>query len=149
LPGTTSDAVSKQLTKENRQLPRDFKNSVNEVARGLRDAAKVRALQEPALKGKHTGLRAKVSGGVKIIQIESGVRIITSMPKEDEAIIPRGMDTVRGWRHPVFGRKNNWVRQTSGTESWFMDTMQKGHEPLRNRLIRDINDAAQRIAEAG
>lgn len=142
-------AVQKALTEADRQLPRDFKQSINDVARGLRDAARAAALNEPSTGKGHTGLRARVAAGVSIMQIPGGVRIITSMPESDEAIIPRGMDNVRGWRHPVFGRKSNWVVQHSGSDSWFMETMGKGHEPLRNRLIRDINDAAQKIADAG
>lgn len=140
--------VSAALTAIDRQLPRDFKNSVTEVARGLRDAARVAALNEPGGKS-HTGLRARVSKGVGMIDIPGGKRITTSMDKKDEAIIPRGMDTTRGWRHPVFGNRRVWVRQTSGQDSWFMETMRKGEEPLRNRLIRNINDAADKVADAG
>lgn len=141
--------VQKALTEANRQLPRDFKNSINDVARGLRDAARAAALNEPSQGRDHHGLRAQVSAGVAIAQIDGGVRIITSMPESDEAIIPRGMDDVRGWRHPVFGSRTRWVVQHSGTDSWFMDNMRKGEEPLRNRLIRDINNAAEKIADAG
>jgi hypothetical protein len=140
--------VSAALTAINRQLPRDFKNSVNEVAKGLVAAARVAALNEPGGKG-HTGLRAKVSKGVGMIQIPNGVQITTSMPNSNEAIIPRGMDNVRGWRHPVFGRRDKWVTQRSGEDSWFMETMAKGHEPLRNRLINDINAAADKVKDAG
>jgi hypothetical protein len=140
--------VSAALTAIDRQLPRDFKNSVTEVARGLRDAAKIAALNEPGGKG-HTGLRGRVSKGVGMIDIPGGKRITTSMPKS-EWIIPRGMDRLQGWKHPVFGRHDiPWVRQTSGTDSWFMETMRKGEEPLRNRLIRNINDAADRVKNAG
>lgn len=141
--------VSKALTAIDRQLPRDFKNSVNEVARGLIAMARVAALNEPSSGKGHTGLRAKVSKGVGMIQIPNGVQITTSMPNQNEAIIPRGMDNVRGWRHPVFGRRDNWVTQRSGEDSWFMETMGKGHEPLRNRLIGNINDAADRVKNAG
>lgn len=141
--------VSKALTAANRQMPRDIQVSINEVARGLRDAARVAALSEPAFGKKHTGLRREVSQGVGIVQLPGGVRITTSMPLEDMAIIPRGMDTVRGWRHPVFGHRDRWVQQTSGDTSWFMDNMQKGYEPLRERLIRNINENIQMIADAG
>ena len=140
--------AARALTAIDRQLPRDFKNSINEVARGLRDMARVAALNEPSQGKGHTGLRARVSTGVGIAQIPDGVRIITKMPELDEAIIPRGMDTVKGWRHPVFGHRDRWVVQRSGTDSWFMETMAKGQEPLRERLIRNINDAADKVADS-
>lgn len=141
--------VQRALTQANRQLPRDFKNSINEVSRGLRDEARYQALQKFTARKGHSGLRRRVAAGVQIIQIENGVRIITSMPEEDEAIIPRGLDGIRGWRHPVFGNRNRWVRQHQGADSWFLETMRRGHEPLRNRLIRNINEAAEDIADAG
>lgn len=141
--------VGKALTAANRQLPRDFKNSVNEVARGLRDQARYQALQKFTARKGHTGLRRKVAQGVKLVQIEDGVRVITTMPDEAQAIIPRGLDGVKGWRHPVFGHRDRWVRQHQGTDSWFLETMRSGHEPLRNRLVRNINDAADDIADAG
>lgn len=142
-------AATKALTKINRDLPRDFKNSVTTTAKELRDLARIRALQEPAAgKSGSTGLRADVAKGVGIVQIKDGVRVVTSMPNRNEAIIPRGMDGIKGWRHPVFGNKNNWVRQTSGTESWFLDTMRDGHTPLRERLERNLQDAADTVDNA-
>jgi hypothetical protein len=56
------------------------------------------------------------------------------------------MDNVRGWRHPVFGHRNRWVRQTSGSDEWFMDSMRRGAEPLEDRLTRNLELAAEAIA---
>lgn len=142
------DSVIKELTEIDRQIPRDFKNSINRTAREMRDLARASALAEPSRGVGHTGLRRDVSKGVRIIEMASaiGVRIITSVPEADEAIIPRGMDTVRGWRHPVFGHRNRWVTQTSGTDSWFMESMQRGAEPLEDRLTRNLEIAAEQVA---
>lgn len=140
--------VAKAMSAVHRQLPRDFKNSVNDVARGLRDSARYQALQKFTARKGHTGLRRKVAQGVKLKQIEDGVLVITTMPDEAQAIIPRGLDGVKGWRHPVFGHRDRWVRQHQGTDSWFLETMRSGHEPLRNRLVNNINDAADEIADA-
>jgi hypothetical protein len=136
------------LTEQDRQLPRDFKNSINTTAREMRNLARASALAEPSRGVGHTGLRRDVSKGVQIIELPSGrgVRIITTMPEMNEAIIPRGMDNVRGWRHPVFGHRNRWVRQTSGSDEWFMDSMRRGAEPLEDRLTRNLELAAEAIA---
>lgn len=149
--GTDFKAVAKELTAQDRQLPRDFKQSINLTAREMRALARASALAEPSRGVGHTGLRRDVSKGVQIINLPSGngVRIITSMPQMDEAVIPRGMDNVRGWRHPVFGNRNRWVRQTSGTDSWFMESMQRGAEPLEDRLTRNLELAAETIARRG
>lgn len=138
----------RELRRANRDLPNEFLKSVREVARGVRDLAKVRALEEPSRGVGHTGLRASVSRGVKIINIDNGIRILTEARERDEAIIPRGMDNDKGWRHPVFGNRNNWVRQRSGENSWFMDSMQQAERPLTLRLVRNLNDAADRIGNA-
>jgi hypothetical protein len=109
-------------------------------------------MTEPAFGKEHTGLRARIAKGVGIVQIENGVRIVTKMDEYNERYIPRGMDKTGpndGWRHPVFGHRDRWITQTSGEDSWFMDTMHKGEEPLRNRLVRNINNAADNIADAG
>jgi hypothetical protein len=142
------NAVAKELTEQDRQLPRDFKQSVNLTAKEMRALARQAALAEPSTGVGHTGLRRDVSRGVQIIELPSGrgVRIITSMPEMDEAVIPRGMDNVRGWRHPVFGHRNRWVRQTSGSDAWFMDSMRRGAEPLEDRLTRNLELAAEAIA---
>lgn len=140
--------VARELTEIDRQLPRDFKNSVNRTAREMRDIARAAALQEPSTGQGHTGLRSAVSRGVQIIELAggNGVRIITHAREPDESYLPRGMDTVRGWAHPVFGNRNRWVRQTSGTDSWFMESMERGAEPLEDRLTRNLELAAEQVA---
>lgn len=124
---------------------------VPEEARLLADRlaaiAKKAVLGEPTHGLKQRDLRATVSEGVGVRQNGPGdVTITTSMPKPDEAELPRGMDEpIRGWQHPVFGRRNEWVRQHDAF-SWFLDSMKSGQEDGQKALERLLQEAADRIA---
>lgn len=126
-------------------LPDQIRKEVRQVAQRLALIAKRRALEEPTHGPKHTGLRAQVSAGVSVSDTETGAKITTSMPQADEAVIPRGFDDgARGWRHPVFGNRNNWVTQR-GAFSWFMDSMKGGADDGEQVLHQLLEDTAQRI----
>jgi hypothetical protein len=70
------------------------------------------------------------------------------MTNPNEAIIPRGMDQ-HGWRHPVFGNKSEWVVEGLTDFSWFMDTMQEGEDMVGEGLEQQLENAAERIDNAG
>lgn len=142
--------VVKALAEADRSLPKQFIRDIAEIAQGMAAEARARALALPA-KGTSgtTGLRKDVARGVRVRTVVNRVSITTSMPETDEAIIPRGFDTRRGWRHPVFGNKSNWVRQPGGEFSWFMEAMQDGKDPMTDKLTEALEDAAERIAAAG
>lgn len=144
--------VARALGRVNRQLPRQILRDIEKEAKALRKQAAAKALEEPAFGDKHTGLRKNVAKGIKVVPVEeggrSGYRVITTMPEEDEAIIPRGFDNRKGWRHPVFGRREQpWVTQ-HGAFSWFMDTMQEAGPRLTSKIHEDIEDAADEIDRA-
>lgn len=138
--------VQKALTDANRQLPRDNKVSINEVAAVLRDAARAAVLNEPSGGKGHTGLRQQIAKGITYVQIPNGVRMVSQMDDYSERNLPRDVGDPRGWRHPVFGRQTNWVTQHMGDDDWFLRTMSTGEAPLRDKLIRNIENIAEQIA---
>ncbi|HSE46462.1 MAG TPA: hypothetical protein VLA89_14140 [Gemmatimonadales bacterium] len=136
------------LTRADEEMPGNFKDAIKDVAEKLADEARARvlALPTPSNAG-HTGLRQKVAEGVHVIDRgNGGVRVITSMPTASESIIPRGLDRLKGWRHPLFGDKNHWFSNRG--YSWFMSTFENGEELFENRLDHVLNKAAQDIADA-
>lgn len=143
--------VYRALGVEDRNLPRTFRKIFLKEAKFRAKEASKKVLAEPALKGKHTGLRERVEKGVDVTDLSEGkvvaVSVITRMPKEDQAIIPRGLDGFNGWRHPFFGDKKRWYRQ-HGAFSWFMDSMQPSKESIHTRLAETLEGAAQRIDKA-
>lgn len=142
------DRASGALAEAEAQMPAKIRKEIFTVAEHLAFIARRRALEEPTHGSKHTGLRKEIAGGVSVEETDGGVRITTSMPQHDEAAIPRGMDaTARGWRHPVWGNRHNWVVQHGGF-SWFIDSMQSGRSDGEQNLERMLEEAADKIQHA-
>lgn len=152
LPGPEFDNVPNALEAVGRSLPVQLRRVVNGEAEDLaKEAARVvRRLPIRGTSGKHTGMRRRVAQGVHVQDRGRGdVRITTSMPRRSEAIIPRGLDRRAGWRHPVYGNKNNWVRQRPVRPGWFTDTIADGRDSIQNGLEDQLEQAAHRVAAAG
>lgn len=138
-------AAVRALTEADTSLPGAFQKTIRLKAAESARQASEKALQEPAFGAKHTGLRDEVASGVAVESTPGGAKISTSMPNTDEAIIPRGLDGGRGWRHPVFGHRSTWVRQ-HGAFSWFSETIAAGADDIEHGLGDDLDAAAERIA---
>lgn len=142
------DRVIDRLGEVYRSIPRDTHEAILEEAQLLKNKAAVKAANEPTFGPKHTGLRGKVAAGVGVEETDDGARITTSMPKRDEAIIPRGFDRgFGGWRHPLFGDKARWFRQ-NGKYSWFMSTMRDGDKDLKRKIGEVLKEAAYQVRNA-
>ena len=111
-------------------IPLDIKDKINDAAVDLAEKAARRVqavkMQKPGYEVS-TGLRRRIARGIGVKRLKAGDytvhRVTTSMLDSDEAIIPRGFDSpAKGFRHPVFGNKNKWVRQLPAN-GWFRDTM--------------------------
>jgi hypothetical protein len=142
------DDITRAMALENATIPNDLKNSIHDSAGTLGDRARLRVVLEPTYSNKHSGLRARVAKGVGLQELTDGWRVTTSMDAPSEAAIPRGMDQ-HGWRHPVFGNKDVWVVEGMTDFSWFMDTMQEGEDVVGNGLEQELENAAERIDNAG
>jgi hypothetical protein len=97
----------------------------------------------------HTGLRARVASGVGVrkgISTKSTAyfRIYTSMADVSESPIPRGLDEVKGWRHPLFGNKNHWYQSVPTKPGWFTDTIADSDDDIE-RAIGNALDHAERM----
>lgn len=139
--------AARALGRVERSTPRDVDKLISKAqkANAKEAAAKVRSMPAKGDEGS-TGLRKDVARGVGTMPIDGGTRIYTSMPEEDEAIIPLGLDTDKGWRHPVFG-KDRWVTQR-GDFSWFMETMKESFKTLPPQVHDILEDGADHIDNA-
>ena len=93
-----------------------------------------------------SGLRASISRSLRIVVKDSGfsqqvgVRVTTDgsrLPK-GQTYLPRGLDSDKGWRHPVFGG-TGWVTQYGNPSGWFRSTA-KAHHPMAVRRINGVLD---------
>lgn len=141
--------VTEALTRVDAELPHRLRDSIRKDAEDLADVARGRVLGLPTpANAGHTGLRAKVAAGVHVIDRgEGGVRVITSMPTASEGIIPRGLDRLKGWRHPLFGDKRHWYRNPG--YDWFLSTFSRGEGEIESNLDKVLENAAKDIADAG
>jgi hypothetical protein len=149
--GTDLRRVAIALRAEDARLPGLLRRRLIREVRPWVQRVKANARAIPVHGAKHTGLRRRVAAGVHT-KVRTGrnasIVIATRMAERDEAIIPRGMDSPTGWRHPVFGNRDNWVTQRTGG-SWFRETLANSHDDIQRSLTDVLEDVADRIADAG
>src|SRR5690606_19134055 len=136
------------LGRANDDIPEDLREAIMDDAEDLAKVARGRVLGLPTPRNAgHTGLRAKVAAGVHVErQGTGGVRVQTSMPTASEGIIPRGLDRVKGWRHPLFGDKNHWYSNPG--YDWFISTFSNAENLIESHLDDVLERAASDIARA-
>jgi hypothetical protein len=141
--------VAAALTRADAEMQAKLKDEIKDVSEKLADVARGRVRSLPTSRqAGHTGLRQKVAEGVHVVERgNGGVRVVTSMADPSEGIIPRGLDRLTGWRHPLFGDKNHWFSNPG--YDWFISTFNDGEKLYEDRLDHVLNAAAQDIADAG
>jgi hypothetical protein len=156
-PGTTRVTVSTgpewkrvaaALDAEDKSLGDKFRREIREAANLLAARAQAAVMRIPTTGLKHSGLRGRVAAGVGTKVTASGVEITTSMNDRDEINLPAYLDSQTGWRHPVYGDRDVWVRQETGG-SWFRATIESGRDLVEDRLEDVMDDAARTISRAG
>jgi hypothetical protein len=133
-------------------LPTKLRAQLRKDAKPLVNKAKAAARAIPVHQGDKKNLRRTIAKGIRV-QASTGkraqVRVVTSMPDASEAIIPRGLDSPKGWRHPVFG-SDTWVNQTAMEPNhWFFTAMQEGREAVDVGITKTIKEALELIAANG
>lgn len=144
--------VANALRDVDSRLPTEFRKKLKDIAKpAVADVkSRVRALNLPGGPAGSTGLRRRVARGVSTrvgVGRNASLRITTSMERPNESVIPRGMDTPRGWRHPVFGNSDNWVAQPG--LSWFREPLSSYQDDFERGLTDALQWAAETIADAG
>ncbi|MFJ4785512.1 hypothetical protein [Streptomyces sp. NPDC088794] len=137
----------------------DGKALRKDLAKNMREALKPGAQQAknsimgmvslhgatPALR---TSIARKIRPEVKLGGRWSGARVKAFKTKNIRgfANAPKRTNRASGWRHPVYGNRENWVQQRGKLE-WF-DRAFQGREGLYREAVETaMNDMAQRIAD--
>jgi hypothetical protein len=153
LAGSDLARVARALDEQDRKIPKDAQKEIVEEGRRRVRMAQTKVQGLPVKRQRHhsrdrRGLRRDVASGVELTETPTGVHVTTSMPRASEAVIPRGMDTRSGWRHPVFGRTSDrWVGRRE-EYSWFQETFEAAQVPLTEALHEVLEDAAGEIDAA-
>lgn len=135
-----------------RQLPEWLADDMSQAIDPLMDVARSRVMSDGVQgggTGGHTGMRARIAEGLgsrtgwAVSRNAPFLRVYTSMREQDEAIIPRGMDSPKGWRHPLFGNKDRWYMSLPIRGGWFSDTF----FPESQRMVEsNMHDSLERAA---
>ncbi|WP_433519040.1 hypothetical protein ACQP2T_28085 [Nonomuraea sp. CA-143628] len=123
-------------------LTKELRKAVREAAKPARDAAKMAARTIPAKGPRSTGLRRRMARGVGIQATGTRVRIVTRMPSGME-MLPRGFDTEKGWRKPLFGNRERWFQQPG--HPWFRKTIAKTAPKARQEMRAAMDRVAAQI----
>lgn len=97
---------------------------------------------------RKSGLRRTIADAIKV-DIRTGsktasVRIVVDESRlpHDQRTLPRHLDSVKGWRHPVFGRRDlPWAAQKG--RPWFEATIRKHAGEVREAIVAAMDDLAR------
>lgn len=150
--GPELKAIASAMRTIDNGLPSKLRATLKRDAKPLVNKAKAAARAIPVDAGDEKNLRRNIARGIKV-QASTGkraqVRIVTSMPDATQAIIPRGLDDPRGFRHPVFG-STTWVVQTATSPNhWFFNAMEGGQAEVNASVTATIKEALEFIAAHG
>lgn len=150
--GGKSQRIAAALDATNASMLRQLRTEIEAVAQEKATETQAHLQGMPTTHSEHTGLRERIAAGVKVNNLlnnkkVTGVVINTVVEETAEAPIPLGIETIRGWRHPVFGHADRWVQQTPRFE-WFSALMAPAEGELTDRFTGVLDTAAQEIARS-
>jgi len=111
--------------------------------RARKSKRNVRAAIKRAASRKGLGLRQSIARATKLQVTAKGVRFYVDSSKmpESQRNLPRLLDSEKGWRHPLFGNREDWVDQKGGP--YFGSTIKKKAPEFR-RAIENAMDEVRR-----
>jgi flavin-binding protein dodecin len=152
VPSPEWKVAAAQLAVVENSLPRWIEEQIDEAIDPVVARAKAAVMSVDVQGGptRSTGLRNRVAAGVGVrkgiaTKGNSYFRIYTEMANVAESPIPRGLDSPKGWRHPLYGNKNYWFTSRPTRPGWFTDTIADSADSIE-RAIADALDRAERLA---
>jgi hypothetical protein len=111
------------------------------ASRSKSEKAKARALRRGG------GLRQTVASATKMQVIARGVRFYVDSKRlpVDQRTLPARLDSQKGWRHPVFGNRSQWVDQKGGP--WFVETLKKKAPQFRSAVVQAMEDTKKALEQ--
>jgi len=123
------------------RIPSAAKQAIHDELDELTKQAKAKLMSEPVHGLKQTGLRARIAAGIEVVPTDGGHRAQVTVDDNEILPIPWGLDVAsKGWKHPVFGRKDSLVHQ-QGTVPWWSETMAQAQPDLEEKLPEKIDEA--------
>lgn len=155
-----SRELSRSVRKATKPIVSDLKSAIKSLpvsgsrGRGSRSRANYDLNRAKKLTEKNAlraagraGLRETIARAIrsdlKTSGRSAGVKISVKgqLIPPDQRKLPKNLDSPNGWRHPVFGNRNNWADQKG--RPWWMVTI----KPHADRARDEILDGARRLVE--
>jgi hypothetical protein len=143
--GAQLERIVKALREVDPMLRRELVHDLR--ALGNRYVPKVRdAIDQIPSKHAHSSLRAAMKAATRVQIRTSGsqtgmvIRVDGRKMPAGMRSLPKYMEGIKPWRHPVFGDREDWVEESS--HPYFFKTVGPAGEEFR----RDVNAIAQKIA---
>ena len=124
---------------------------IHDEATGWVVPRRVRALQRKLVKASSlresiaSATGSTVSTGPDRVNLTFRVRSAGMPPSQRK--LPKKWNLSGGWRHPVFGNKDVWVKQTGGP--YFDRTIHEHTDELRAGVVVAMEAAAEKIIHGG
>ena len=147
-PGQGFDSVISALGQANATFQEKLVQGLEDTAPATEADVRAAALELPAHGRRHTGLRARLAASVEVDTHDNGITFVSKMATSGLESVAKGEDNgIKGWRHPVFGDRSNWVTEPGG--AWFSSVIQRHGPDMSDKLQDVIQNVADQIAEAG
>lgn len=143
--------LAKRLRKAGqKELAKELQKTLRDKAKTISEEQRVEVKKLPARGSKHTRLRSRVAGKVRV-QVKStgadaGVRI-----QVDKANTLGNMPAylnIGSWRHPLFGNKKFWFKQEV-PPGWFDKPVEKSGPKVREDMLHTLENISEKIAHGG
>lgn len=123
-------------------LTRELSKSLKVAGEQIRVAEQTAARQLPAHGVKHTGLRESIAEATAVRVSGSNTNPgVTVYVKRSAGRLGRATNLAKGWRHPVYGNRNTWVRQVMSPGWWG-----RAARPLLPKAQEEVRQALDRVA---
>jgi len=146
-------AMAREIRTAGRVVVDDVRTVVRTLPiRGFPFPGRKRAFSAARWSPSHQ-LREQVAAGVSLqlalSETDPRVRFRASgskVPGESGANMPRRLDDAAGWRHPVLGNRQVWVKQQG--KPWFAATIYRRRREFERRLGQALEDTRRAIETA-
>lgn len=120
-------------------------NSMQAGRRAHETGKSVESAAKRAAGRRKAGLRRSVANAAKLQIRARGIRFIidSSTLPESQRTLPRHLDSPKGWRHPVFGNRENWVHQEG--KPYFASTIKKRSNDFRKAILDAMEETKNKI----
>ncbi|NEA67550.1 hypothetical protein G3I56_34415 [Streptomyces sp. SID12488] len=130
-----------------KDLAKNMRDALRPGAQQAKDSIMAMVSTQGAMPALRSSIARKIRPEVKLGGHWSGARVKAFKTKNIRGFpnAPKRTNRASGWRHPVYGNRNNWVTQRGKIE-WF-DRSFTGREALYKQAVNQaMEDMARRIA---